>query len=483
MLQLRRLLFVLAPAAALVAISAHAFADDEDPPPPPWCYEAPEGTTACECKDDGSVETTAPCGLLGWRSAGCVTIHVDVGGTAQDFQECLIYNPAGTAGAATHEVLSNLHYWVVNLVYAPPGAGSTVQYMNGKAIGTKVELKSTNSAGRVFHAETNATQVDGKFEYGSIDGSSFETKRTTSWGTVLNSTTDADSHLNDTFYLWINPTLVSLADVDDHELSTHLESRNGPVVIVPVSVAELAGRRAMPQWKVDALAEVTPQDRLNILSIDPWAGGCVGAGCHPQLDTNRFVWVKHIQINGPDYPGGAGLGDVIDISDEESESEIKGTVEHAEFSVQFGGGIAYGVETKLFDGYVVEWEYEKTKEDYQTDTTDATTVLTSSTVCYHQGVDVYFDTLLGTYAFDTTDPGSTDGCGSNPFNVLGMISDPKGASVANREVRLHLKNGATWVGYTNAKGMYRFNGVNSPVEKIETPRLRNAVIVKIKTGP
>jgi len=125
----------------------------------------------------------------------------------------------------------------------------------------------------------------------------------------------------------------------------------------------------------------------------------------------------------------------------------------------------------------------RTKADFTDDTTDATATLTSKITCFHQHVDVYFDTLFGTYAFDARDAGSTDGCGSEGYDVTGNVVDLGGGPASNREVDLELKDGTTVVGFTNEKGLYRFSDISSSVVRIATPTIANPLVVPLRHGP
>ncbi len=70
----------------------------------------------------------------------------------------------------------------------------------------------------------------------------------------------------------------------------------------------------------------------------------------------------------------------------------------ASISVGSGGDIGFfGGSVQLTDSF--EWDYQKTQQAKVGTAETATVTLTTSTVGYHDTVDVYFDTLFNSFAF------------------------------------------------------------------------------------
>ena len=182
---------------------------------------------------------------------------------------------------------------------------------------------------------------------------------------------------------------------------------------------------------------------------------------------------EHFQINGPDYGTAPTLGTGFDMSQEDTDGFITGKTTHFEISVMAGGGFAMGGEAKAFAGVNFSYDYERNSEDYKSGITSASVALQSSNPCYHQGVDVYFDMLFGTYFFVATDNGSSS-C-SELSNVNGFVNDAAGQPIAGSLVHITLQNGQTWATTTDAGGRYKFHGVPSPVST--TVAVSGAVLV------
>jgi hypothetical protein len=476
-----KLLLALATLSPLLSAYPRVAAAD-DPPYAPWCDDLGTAPTqSCYCLSltaDGSQPVAgSSCPQL--ETDGMVLdacYPADRADMPSDSYRCLLEPGQSSGPPPTHEEYSYPKYWLVTIIYAPPGIGSTVQYQNGTSTGSRVEIKNTVTKGTVFHAESNAGEAEGEFKWGTAVGNSFEIKTTDSFHDGLTSKSDGFSYQRDKFYLWLNPKFVSIVDPFENEISTSLVSDGDPI-IEDFTYAELAGIVDIPEYRKAILANLTDQDKANILAVDPW----YGANNHPQWDSNRFGKAPyHIQFRGPDHPGDDIPQKGVDFQKEDQHGTLSGTVASAEFKFTAGEEVSWGVVEKAMAGISLSWEYERTKEDFTGGIAQATTTLQSETPCYHQGVDIYFDHMFGTYAFAPTDPGSSD-CG-NDGNVNGTVVVP-GASGAGKDVRLTLKDGTSWLGKTNAKGLYRFYGVKVPVAKIEVVGYPNASIQQMHMGP
>ncbi len=224
-----------------------------------------------------------------------------------------------------YTILTGLHpkYMVVNVQYAPPGAGSTMTYSNQTTVGT-----STGTENSFTHSESLTTSVGinlGIFKLtDSVDQTWTNTQDSSSSFSLNNVTADSEvvpgpcnvtpgtqtcapngatdqslgvEHESDVVWVWLNP----VSDYIITSPSTFVwggyasdpsdpNSPDGGMDVIPLSVSQLDGTSTITQAEWDVLdrswdpissggaGPITQPDLLTILARDPFATNLSGVG-------------------------------------------------------------------------------------------------------------------------------------------------------------------------------------------------------------
>jgi hypothetical protein len=188
------------------------------------------------------------------------------------------------------------HYYVLSVMYAPPGSQSSVDYGQGSSLG------STTSSSSTFNSSTSVTvQNSGNAVGGSAgwsvsatasgttgQSSSYDVKETTTTDFIVNGFQDVINHDLDRIYLWLNPQVNITAYGKDVSWSLAARAGQNPLIQY-VNVLWLRQPSTMPADVASALASagITQADYAEILKTDPLATG--GA-----LDPSRFKFQTEI---------------------------------------------------------------------------------------------------------------------------------------------------------------------------------------------
>ena len=166
----------------------------------------------------------------------------------------------------------------------------------------------------------------------------------------------------------------------------------------------------------------------------------------------RFVMMDQIQLDGPDNPGDPLPGFGYEVSDEAVKGQITGFVESTSTE------ILVGFKSPIFDsgfkaGLVLDWDYENTTEMQSGTVQKAELTLRTTTLGYHDVINVYEDTLFGTFAFVSVGhfPPGTE-------VVSGTVTDAQDHPVSNQRVLVRMPDGITRTVFTNSRGIYRVFG-------------------------
>lgn len=144
-----------------------------------------------------------------------------------------------------------------------------------------------------------------------------------------------------------------------------------------------------------------------------------------------------------------GTGD--EVSDESATGVIFGKVGSASSEVLFGGDVSiFGFKSQLEVGSVYDYDYENTTEQTQGTTQKFEADLRSTTLGFHEVVDVFEDTLSKSFVFLPVGRFNT-----GAEIVRGTVTDPSGRPLAEQRVLVHLPDGARRTVFTDAHGIYR----------------------------
>jgi hypothetical protein len=198
-------------------------------------------------------------------------------------------------------------YVVLQVMYAPPGSASTVEYDQGQTFGTTLSTTNSWSATTELSVSTKASALDsvsGEFTTTSsrtVGGSatdSIDLKSTTNASHQLFGFQDAIDHSIDEIWLWLNPELD--ASISGNTVTWYLATRPGITpTVVYVTPRWLTGQDAMPVGLLQNLqaANITPADYGQILAVDPFTGGATS------IDPQRFMYLTTFPYEPPAING------------------------------------------------------------------------------------------------------------------------------------------------------------------------------------
>jgi hypothetical protein len=339
-------------------------------------------------------------------------------------------------------------FYLITILYASPGNQSEVNYGNGSTTGSRSELKPTVQFGVQLQYSTPGAELDVGYQYGNIDGHFFETKKETSKTLTLTSQLDRIDHSKDMFYLWMNPEVTIDRPSVGAPATVTLQVKPGqPMRIVNLTAEELQDPSKIPANKKPLVAGLQPADLNKILSADPFVSGV-------PLDADRYIKVDTLQLDGPDQPGDPISGNGLKVSNETESGSIEGST-HKVTATLLVGFDFLGTGSKIGGGF--EWDYENTTEKIQEGhAQEIEVILRSSTVNYHDVVDVYMDTMFNSFAYVSTVASPT---ARRAPDLSGTVKDRNGRPAFNSLVTVTAPDGTRRRVFTNARGIYRVFGL------------------------
>ncbi len=331
---------------------------------------------------------------------------------------CRIFDPPPPPPPSSPPLTGTIYpaYYVLTLIYAPPGNGSEVDYGAQSTLGSETDVQNLFKAGVQVSAsgtilgESASGQVG--FAIGPVDGNSWESSQTTGHTISVQSQSDSIDHETDQFYIMTNAMISMTQDPSP-------DGPVGPVLttittiggenpnIVPVLVSELRSCT----FGSSELAALKPSDCASILSLDPLAvaPGRVAAGrlssvaLRPVVppDPSRYEYVTTLELHGPDAPGDPidGFGTIFTREATQGSSTGFNTATTATFSMGTGFNLFGVLGADVMAGLTFEWDYQKTTQSKQGIQASATANLKTTSVGYYSVFNVYYDTLFNSFAF------------------------------------------------------------------------------------
>ena len=401
-----------------------------------------------------------------------------------------------------------LDYKVATLMYAPPGNSSSVQYGSGSTTGSTQGF--TLTAGYSASSQSNSTSNIGlnggsqgwgiSFGLSSATGGSLgggtsqatqyqmQIQKSISNTIGLQSKVDPITHGRDEFEIWFHPTMV----ITQTGLTNYGVQILPPAAsaIVDLSVNELLGKEAVSSDKIAYFRMLTPLDIQSILALDPYV--------NPNLtvDPNRFVLTNAaLQLVGPDNPGdnttpsGLAIGSSTTVSTGPTETfnsttgvsessgasagiNLAGFLSLSENNVGTGGGTSNTQQTWT-------WAIANNSAASAGTSQSANLTLNTSTVGFRDLIDVYQDTVFGTFLYVS----ETNGTGipaNEPPTLTGLVLKG-GVPLANQLIQVRLSNGAIRKVFTNSKGQYEVFRAVGPAEIIVGNQSVNQVLAMGKS--
>jgi hypothetical protein len=188
--------------------------------------------------------------------------------------------------------------------------------------------------------------------------------------------------------------------------------------------------------------------------MDPYA-------TQTDVDPARYTKVASLQIDGPDSAGDPITGVGIKVTTEDATALISGKNQKINFSVLIGGEVDFLVKFGAKAGVTFEWEYEDNLEKSTGTTQEAELTLRSSTVQYHRLINVYYDSVFGSFSYST--PPTLAHIASI---VSGSVVDSLGVPLANQRVNVRLADGTNRIVFTNSHGLYRVLDTPANAKKV-----------------
>jgi hypothetical protein len=344
-------------------------------------------------------------------------------------------------------------YLILNVVYTPPGSGGggqtgSVTYANGSTAGTTISATDSFKTTSAISVDFKGGPIDIAASYQtSLDQSNtqeVDVKTSSSYSiNIPSSKADGIDHGTDQITILLNPTInLALTLTSAKWYPTFVGSH-----IVILTVAQLRQIQPIEAGTLAELASagIAPSDYAAILSHDPLAAGAA-------LDSNRYV-----PFGG--YPYNPGSLDsqtqtLTYASTDTSKTEATDSSEVG-FSISVTSGFLTIATTTLKDSNTWVWTNSSSHAVSSGTTQSAafTLVNPSTTWSGNTWVQVYFDRVYNTFAFDLVPPSNL------ALVAKGSVVGPDNMPAAHREVTI-TNVGKRYKTWTDSKGQYEFYVAN-----------------------
>ena len=401
------------------------------PEPLARCHKPPT------CTPDGWVP-----GPLLPQGSGCYTTSMQLG-RCNAGGICLPLPPPTTGMVAPA-------YYLVTVLYAPPGNKSKASYFAGSSAGTTTNTADVFGVGTKVGVTGNVIATT-DYQFTQQTAQSFQVTKTTKTELDANSVADQIRHGQDTFYIWVNP-IINYTQQQSPGLPINISlgsSGGANMTVVPFTADELTHKEPIPDYKQQYLHNFTDTDFAQVLSADPWV-----ASPNYQPDLNRFIKITTLQLDGPDNPGDNPPGEGASVDDSQVAC-ITNTISQT-IGSDFGGAVGvdfFGQGEKATMVYSVFWRNTNSAGNCNGSSQTATVDLSTTTVGYHDVIDVYEDSIYHSFSYLS----ETQGVGLKvaDADVTGLVKNGAGQPVANQLITIKFASGATRKVFSNAQGKYR----------------------------
>jgi hypothetical protein len=392
-----------------------------------------------------------------------------------------------TVGAVTPK------YYVAAIVYSPPGCTdtpgfrcaqtSTVTYGSGSSVGAQTSTQSSFRGGvkvdasvTVGNAATGSLSASASlaFEGSQASGSSMAIAKRQNREIRASGNQDGINHDQDQFILILSP-VVSFSSVDD-TVQWSMGSSSATAQYV-VSVANLKNPASNPA-RMKTLEDLgfTTADYQTILALNPFANGGT------TVDPNRFVPTTWNAVpyetpdTGTECNGGtcSCLAMTNTIANElDSTATTSGQTQYSvglSLSGQTPG--VWPVSAQASVAGSLTWTSSQTSMSSTGSSQTAAVTIQCPSPGYAgpQALDVYWDTIFGTFMFAPHD--FKGGARRVEKPTRGRVATDSGAPARHERVDL-VYAGKTYHTYTNKQGDYAFETVPAGAGQttVKTPKL------------
>jgi hypothetical protein len=401
------------------------------PEPLARCHQPPT------CTPDGWVP-----GPLLPKGSGCETTSMQLG-QCDAVGVCHTLPPPTTGFVAPA-------YYLVTILYAPPGNKSKASYFAGSSAGTTTNTANLFGIGSKVGITGNVIAT-ANYQFTQQSAQSFQVTKTTKTELDTNSVVDPIRHGQDAFYLWVNPVINYTQQQSPGEpINISLGTTGGAnMTVVELTADELSHKETIPDYKLQQLHNFTDADFAQILSANPWV-----ASPTYQPDPRRFIKVTSLQLDGPDNTGDNPPGQGASVDDTQVAC-VTNTISQS-IGSDFGGAVGvdfFGQGEKATMVYTVTWTNTNSAGNCNGASQTATVDLSSTTVGYHDVIDVYEDSIYHSFAYVS----ETQGVGLKvaSADVTGVVKNSGGKPVVNQPITVKFADGSTREIFSNAQGKYR----------------------------
>jgi hypothetical protein len=335
-------------------------------------------------------------------------------------------------------------YYILDLLYAPPGNSSSAGFSNGSTESTTTTIGDNFMSGTSQSYTFSLGFGGNKASVGTTSGSSTTTSNSSAFqesfqstsGSTLKSTENVIDHTQDQFWLLLNPQ-VTIVQTGQTGVQYSISTINNEYAdVVNVSVKELITPSLIPLSVLETQTDPTtgnPLPGLKNVCANPLpdnecttanACGCVARdfsaiipvdelNTNPNLnpvtyDSSRFDYLTTITLEGPACSTCDPVTNTYSITDSDISSKTSGSSQSYSvgystgYSESFLGIVSYS-ET---DSQNFQWSNSVSfGSSNGTSHTETVTLGTTAAGCY-QAYDVYEDGIFHTFTFYPVAPGA-----------------------------------------------------------------------------
>lgn len=440
-----------------------------------------EGRTATSKRKATSVDIVVPPRVM-------VTFRVGSGSTS--FTEELWFDRPPILGCFTLEALP------ITFVYEPPGSGSSQTYTTIEQVGTVVKTLSSRESSTTRPVRTPFSTVNdfinvlrgvgglvskadpevggavktagdileaawGKSETNETISHTVTEEKTLSIQVTRKSAIVTSAHLGpgrgDIIHYLVKPVFAWLATQNYRSKELFLTvSLLGYKATAALSAEDLRiGTLSEPSRQAQNLLLVadplTPEYRQSrspfgfrkVLKWPRSTASVQDAPAHGNPAPDRLVPAFPFEYH---FAGGR-REEVFKHTIEESDLTAETTI-HTRTTTEVGGFLSYVATNVPQTGETSLSTTQGASEQTTVSSTVEVKVVFESQVGEGHIVQVYYDKIYGTFAFQEVDPSAT--------SVSGVVSDQANRPVPNQEVSIELADGRVLVTHTDSQGRYRF---------------------------
>jgi hypothetical protein len=340
-------------------------------------------------------------------------------------------------------------YYLITVLYAPPGTKSKASYADGSSAGTSTSAANMFGAG-IKVGITGNVIAGADYQFTAQNTQSFQVTKTAKTELDISATADRIDHGQDLFYLWINPEIdYSQQQSPGEPVNISFGTTgNVPMTVVPFNLNELTGKETIPAYKLQQIPNMTPNDFAQIASADPW----LSPGYQP--DRSRYIYIRTLQLDGPDNAGDAIPGQATSVDDSQVNCTTNATSQ--EIGADFGfsaGADFFGQGEHATVVASVSYKNTSSAGNCNGATQTATVGLATGTVGFHDVIDVFEDSIYHSFAYVSETSGA--GLQALSADVSGEVLNAQGRPMPNQPIVVKFANGHTESLFSNAQGRYR----------------------------